>query len=462
MAKDSARERKTIRPRVPPESRSIINGQTLHLNLFTHYNHDYVGYAFLKEGSKFDVELVYSIANEILASCETLRSVYVKDAIGWRQIPETDNKLRLSVDRRSAESLEAVRDVIRKEAKDGRVDSPPHLRVILFDTSRGQVLCILVHHIACDGIGAKALVDAFSAAYVQRKPIQSLDLLSNYPEYFDLLQGVFNNKSTTPSLDYWLARRGQPPVFLAQDGKVSSQLYKNFSLIQIRFPDGANLLAEYFLRLNAPFHSGLTTLYLNALEGFYGSGVYPFWMIDSGRVAKNGRFSRTVGFLNFLRIVYYDISGRTPLDVSVSENANSFRCSEDGALPFASCYWGNWQDVATDPTAATIRSLSTPEILVNYIGRITDFAKSPLGEKVELDHLVSGENPRCFNLEFKTLITGNDVVTAVRYDRAVIPDVAMAMFYMSLNKLVSGISSKITLKVKTRLPNWSLDVGEPA
>jgi non-ribosomal peptide synthase protein (TIGR01720 family) len=253
----------------------------------------------------------------------------------------------------------------------------PLARVLVFtrEPARPQLLLMVIHHLAVDGVSWRILLEDLQQAYQQRAsglPIHLPAKTSSFKDWAERLVAYANSSEIEAEQGYWLtSQRAQVP-HLPLDIPLSKQVNTVATTrachAELTVQETSLLLEQVPSVYQTQINEILLTAVAQALAPWIGSSSILLELEGHGREAlfADVDLSRTVGWFTTVFPVCLE-PGQTS---SVPETIAAVK-AQVRAIPRHGIGYGLLRYLSTDPRARQLSSspLAEPEISFNYLGQ---------------------------------------------------------------------------------------------
>ncbi|HTK08291.1 MAG TPA: amino acid adenylation domain-containing protein, partial [Ktedonobacteraceae bacterium] len=317
-----------------------------------------------------------------LAQHDALRLRFRVDAEGWHQLfapaeePTPFACIDLSQLTSEQEEIQ-VRQLAAQTQTSLDLVNGPLARVLVFtrEPARPQLLLMVIHHLAVDGVSWRILLEDLQQAYQQRAsglPIHLPAKTSSFKDWAERLVAYANSSEIEAEQGYWLtSQRAQVP-HLPLDIPLSKQVNTVATTrachAELTVQETSLLLEQVPSVYQTQINEILLTAVAQALAPWIGSSSILLELEGHGREAlfADVDLSRTVGWFTTVFPVCLE-PGQTS---SVPETIAAVK-AQVRAIPRHGIGYGLLRYLSTDPRARQLSSspLAEPEISFNYLGQ---------------------------------------------------------------------------------------------
>jgi amino acid adenylation domain-containing protein/non-ribosomal peptide synthase protein (TIGR01720 family) len=351
----------------------------------------------------------------LLSSCERLEESVLHDVLGALQAHH--DALRLvfmpqqgRLVQRYAEflpvNLEVVdlgdkadgREIMTRHAHETQasidLEKGPLMKAVLYRRTGGDLILLVVHHLAVDGVSWRILLEDLEQGYRQAARKEPLDFGSKTASYkaWAVDQASYGrSENLTNELPYWKTVLSTPAAMIPVDDKTVSNTYGLCEVLEASL--GENETTQLLTRAHSAYHTEVNDVLLaglgRALKNWHGGHVSLLTMEGHGREPFGSALDvgRTVGWFTSLYPLVLHVDGE---DVgyqlrSVKESLRQ--------VPGRGMGFGILRYVAAEDSRKELSGLPEPQISFNYLGQFGEgqdkglfrFSEEPQGRLIGYD-----------------------------------------------------------------------------
>lgn len=336
----------------------------------------------LETGEKLDAGILESVLQNLLVHHDALRLRFVRDKSGWQQFAKEPNGERLlseydlstlQEEDRPAE-LEKISSSLQaglRSLTEGRL---MRAAIIDYGRSKGNLLLIVIHHLAVDVVSWSILLEGIETAYRQISTQQSVQLPARSSSFRDWAQRLTHYAQTPKlrrELAFWTdeSRRKVRPVpldFTGGDNTESSARKFSVSLTRAETKD---LLQEVPRVAGTMINDLLLTALAMAFSEWTESASLLIDLENHGReeLFDDIDLSRTIGWFTSIFPMLLDLKDTHDPVEALKAIKRQVRQVPRGGIGYGLMrYLTEDQEIP-----AQLKALPQAEISFNYVGRFS-------------------------------------------------------------------------------------------
>ena len=323
----------------------------------------------------------------LVAHHDALRLRFVRDGSAWRQSyrqPDGAGDFFRVEDLSHLEESEQQAAVARVAGEtQAALDLArgPLLRAVLFETGgRGaQRLLVIIHHLVCDGVSWRILLEDLALVYGQLRRAEAVTLpprSTSFGRWAGLLEEHARGGAARDELDYWtgLAFERVAPLPVDERGGRNTEESARTISIELEEAETRALLQDVPGVYRTQINDVLLTALARAFTPWTGRRRLLVELEGHGRedLFAEADVSRTVGWFTSAFPVVLDAGEREVPGEALTATKEMLR-----GVPRRGINYGILRYLSADAeVSARLRTLPTPEVSFNYLG--------------QLDHMVQG------------------------------------------------------------------------
>jgi non-ribosomal peptide synthase protein (TIGR01720 family) len=333
----------------------------------------------LKTSKSIDADVMRSAMTELLRHHEVLRYHFHQDNSQFSQVVDQD-QLQVNLTTfdfsgvREEEQESAMRGAMEAEQICLDIRYGPLIRVAIFRLgSRGDRLFVVVHHLVCDGVSLRILVDDLLSFYYQLLKGNQASVVrasDSYQTFASRLRDYVDTISARRELTYWLERldrvttRMSPEVTDPNPGENLEAGAKN-CIVSLNKTETALVLRSTTKRLRAQVHELVLTTVVRALARWSRSAQITLDLVVHGRegLFNDLDFSRTVGWFATTFPATFDVDEREEFSSSLRKVQGELR-----QVPNKGIGYGALKYLSGSEGAKRLRHSPKPAVSFNYRG----------------------------------------------------------------------------------------------
>ncbi|ANY69398.1 non-ribosomal peptide synthetase [Paenibacillus sp. BIHB 4019] len=372
----------------------------------------------LHAASGLDPQFTEQALGAIMEHHDALRIVFTQEgneAIAQHNGKPADCAVKLEVIRPGAVAAEELEQAILLETEriHASIDlhNGPLLKAAIFQTSQGDHLLLVIHHLVVDGVSWRILLEDFAIGYLQASKGETIvlaDKTHSYQEWASQLQLYANSKALLKEKEYWkqlesIAVNPLPKDHAATDQRMRHTRTTAFSLSE---NETKQLTTSVHLTYRTEMNDILLTALGLAVKEWSEHNQILLNMEGHGReeIVEAINVSRTVGWFTSQYPVVLDMSYTDDIAYQIKRVKEDLR-----HIPHKGIGYGLLRYLAADGHKAGLAFSSKPEISFNYLGQFDEMTESGLFGRSPL----SPGNPLSPNTERVTAI---DVIGFIEGD----------------------------------------------
>ncbi|MBZ0256695.1 amino acid adenylation domain-containing protein, partial [bacterium] len=272
-----------------------------HADDLHHFNQS----VMLKPSQPIDAEALKDALKDIWAHHDALRIQYHKPRGAYQQYNRgLDVYLDFEVVDCRAESNEDAFIEQRAQAAQSSFDlqNTPLMKAVLFETSRGERLLWIIHHLVVDGVSWRILLEDLDAAYRARANNAEPALpkkTASFQQWAEALHGFAQDAAFKQEADCWREALAQSATAAPRDDK-GPNVYGDCDVVQLELSseDTQRLLTQSHHAYSTEMNDLLLTALGRAMNEWAGGDAFWITLEGHGREAlpQPVDVSRTVGW----------------------------------------------------------------------------------------------------------------------------------------------------------------------
>lgn len=373
----------------------------------------------------FDIEAVEAALNKLVQHHDALRSRFFKNEAGqWQQeIPTAHIAVTLPVyDLRNTPDAETAFNKLASGVQSSvRLDEGGMLRAAIFRKEEGDVLLLVIHHLAVDGVSWRILFDDFGQLYqqyVQDRTIGELPSGDSFRKYLQQQLDYIETASFKEEARYWqealAGETSRLPVSRPEGGNRVAQ--QEVVSARLDAADTTVLLTTANKVLDMEMNDLLLSALSIACHRCFGMTRFPVHLEGHGREDLLGDIdlSHTIGWFTSIYPVILPAYDGAPLPDFMRTVRDTLH-----QVPAKGIGYGMLRYLTPhDPLAG----MQDPEMCFNYLGQFNSHIDLKGENKIQLllgqrGEEVHPEMQRYHELEFSALISEGELFYTVQYSR---------------------------------------------
>ncbi len=376
--------------------------------------------SMLLEGpTTFSPAHLQQIIEQLMLHHDALRMRFRQENGHWQQfysLPNTDVPY-MSIDismLSESERQNYMKHTFLQQQASLHLEKGPLVRFVHFYQGKSQPcrLFIVIHHLVIDTVSWSILLDEIETACAQLLRGERIVFdpkTTSFKHWAELLQEYARSQHFIMEAAYWLEearmRVERLPRDLSTSGQTTGSEASSRTIVAVLTPEETQRLQEAAQAYRAASNELVLTALALALARWTGTSQLLIALEGHGREELSDQlgFSRSLGWYTTL----------FPLLLQIEKADEPGTClqmikEQRRAVPGRGISYGLLRYLHDDPVLTErLRTLPTPEILFNYLGRIdhassTESMFSPVGEESECDH--HPENTRSHLFEINAYI----------------------------------------------------------
>ncbi len=276
----------------------------------------------------------------------------------------------------------------------------PLLKVVLFKTTSGDHLLMVIHHLVIDGVSWRILIEDFAIGYQQLidgSPVKFQEKTDSYQYWAKKINEYAANQNLLKELEYWKQIENAEIKSLPRDQEIPpgsekhKRKYSEHMVMSLEEGDTEKLLKE----VNQAYHTEINDILLTALgltiKEWCGQQKILLNLEGHGRenIIEDIDISRTVGWFTTLYPVILDMSPRGENTIELTHSIKRVKETLN-AVPHNGIGYGILKHLTPLPMNEELSLNREPEISFNYLGQVgQEFADH---HAVTLSEMDTGEN----------------------------------------------------------------------
>lgn len=385
----------------------------------SHYNQS----IFLHKKDGFDVEAVKTAFSEIVKHHDALRMAYSLENGTVKQYNQGIDKgtfgfteVDLSEDAdygaRAAEEADKAHAGID-------IEKGPLIRLVLFKTSDGDHLLIVIHHLVVDGISWRILLEDFAKAYVQILKGQGMEFpykTNSYKEWAEKLSEYAMGDELKNEISYWNnIKKAGAKASLRGRKKYEDRIRDRTDMPIVFSEEATNRIKNASNKLNISMDSILLAAIGLSIKEWAGPDKITVDLEGHGRhdIIDNINITRTVGWFTSLYPVIVDVSGESYIDCVRKVN-DTLKNIPNKGVGYSILRYLTPMDEKDKENFGLI-----PEVCFNYLGEFDqDIDNELFGiSKLYPGRAVDPESFADYVFDINSLIIGNELRVNINYSR---------------------------------------------
>ncbi|WP_425341227.1 amino acid adenylation domain-containing protein [Brevibacillus borstelensis] len=348
-----------------------------------------------------------------------------------------------------------------------RLDEGPLVKAALFQTSRGDHLFIVIHHLVADGVSWRILLEDLASAYTQALEQEDIVLpekTDSFKDWSIRLQEYANQGEAVRELPYWQAVVSEAAhVALPKD--FDSIDCRQSSIRNARMELSVEATEQLLKRVNQAYSTEINDILLSALglavRKWAGMEKIVINLEGHGRedIVEQANVSRTVGWFTAQYPVVLPITETEDLSLFIKRTKEHLR-----KIPYKGIGYEILKYLTAEMPRSSLSCLPKPEINFNYLGQFDSdlksevFTRSPYsgGNTLGPDgkNNISPDNESYVTLNITGLIEDAKLVTTFSYsDRQYREETVRKLSELYQKHLIAIIDHCLNKKETERTPS---------
>jgi non-ribosomal peptide synthase protein (TIGR01720 family) len=295
----------------------------------------------------------------------------------------------------------------------------PLLKAALFQTSQGDHLLIVIHHLVVDGVSWRILIEDFAAGYHQAEKGEEIILpekTHSYQKWAEKLQEYANSKTFLKEIDYWsLAENGNIPS-LPRDIHESNSRMRHVDSIDFSLSSMETVLLT--TQVHEAYHTEINDILLTALgyaiQEWTGQKQVLVNLEGHGReeVIEELNVSRTVGWFTTQYPVVLDMQNSSDIDYQIKRVKEDLR-----HIPNKGIGYGLLRYLTDEEHKTDLLFPLAPEIGFNYLGEFKEQDGNGLFKRsaLSIGNSLSPETEKMHPIDISGAIEGDVLKMTIFY-----------------------------------------------
>jgi amino acid adenylation domain-containing protein/non-ribosomal peptide synthase protein (TIGR01720 family) len=394
-------------------------------NKFTdshHYNQSVM--IFRKDG--FKEEIIIKIFDKLVIHHDILRMVLKLEEDTFIQFNNDENcdlynlniyDLRNDIDYK--DKIVKIADEIQESIN---LTTGPLIKLGLFQTTFGDHLLIVIHHLVIDGVSWRILLEDFYSSFVQLNKKDEIKLPSktnSFKFWSEKLMLYSNSKELLREMTYWKDIESieiKPLVKNINIGHKNKIKDTSYETILLTKEDTERLLMKVNKAYNTEINDILLTALSLSIKEFTGENNILINLEGHGReeIMNGIDISRTVGWFTTSFPVVFDMSKSNDLAYQIKYLKESLR-----KIPNKGIGYGILKYLTSRNLKDELNFKLNPEINFNYLGQFDkDFQIGDIEvSSISPGNLMSKNLESLFTFDINGMIAGERLKIMVTYNR---------------------------------------------
>ncbi|CQR58132.1 non-ribosomal peptide synthetase [Paenibacillus riograndensis] len=325
------------------------------------------------------------------------------------------------------------------------LEKGPLLKLGLYQTTNGDYLAIVIHHLVVDGVSWRIILDDFASCYLSLDNGEEAGLIEksdSYQKWAEALEVYANSPKLLQELAYWtdvnrIAVPALPKDSEAGNGKIKDR-YQTKTVLSEK--ETTNLLR----------HAGdaYQTETLDLLLAALGAAIKGWANVDRVRINMEGHgrealiqdldITRTVGWFTSTYPLVLELANSHELPLHIMTTKETIRQTPNKGMGYQVLKY-----LTSPELRAAVDFNVMPEISFNYLGQFGNEASYGTFEicNTFMESTESPESHRPYAIDINAMIVGNRVEIRVDYNPGQFNEATMSRFAeLLLNSLKLIIS----------------------
>jgi amino acid adenylation domain-containing protein/non-ribosomal peptide synthase protein (TIGR01720 family) len=295
----------------------------------------------------------------------------------------------------------------------------PLLKAALFQTSLGDHLLIVIHHLVVDGVSWRILMEDFANGYAQAEKGETIilpDKTHSYREWATRLRQYANSKSLLQEIEYWRRFENANVARLPKDSQTADRRMHHARTVQ--FSLSVSETQRLTTRVHEAYRTEMNDILLTALglavQEWTGYERVLVNLEGHGRedVVGNVNISRTVGWFTTQFPVMLDMRYSVDPAYQIKQVKEDLR-----HIPNKGIGYGLLRYLTDDENIKGLSFSSVPEISFNYLGQFAETAGAGLFKRSPLStgNPLSPETEKMHPIDIVGAIEGDVLQMTISY-----------------------------------------------
>lgn len=378
-----------LEPAKAPKAEQGISTGAIQLTPIQHwfFEHDFIEAHYwnqaimLETSEKLDAGILERVLQNLLVHHDALRLRFVRDESGWQQFATQPNGEKLLQEHDLSTLAEADRASALKEISaslqaslnltEGRL-----VRAAIVDVGqrKGNLLLIVIHHLAVDIVSWSILLEEIETAYRQisaEQPVQLPLKSSSFKDWAQRLTQYANTPKLRRELAFWTheARRKIRPVPVDFPGGDNTEASTRKFSVSLPRTETKDLLQEVPRVAGTMINDLLLTALAMAFSRWTQSSSLLIDLENHGReeIFDDIDLTRTVGWFTCIFPMLLDLEGTHDPGEALQAIKRQVRHVPNGGIGYGLLrYLNEAQEIS-----AQLKALPRAEISFNYVGRFS-------------------------------------------------------------------------------------------
>ncbi len=341
----------------------------------------------LEAVTNVDEAILKQVIEKIVEHHDALRLRFQKNGQLWKaKIVENEDSDLISVidlsKFKASEQSAAIYQHISKLQGSLNLENGPIIQAAIFKRGSGKndLISIVVHHLAVDGLSWRILSEDMQTAYGQLTANSEVFLpakTTSFKQWTEKLAAYANDGKWQEEIQYWNQLAEAPIEKLIPDFPNGDNTEASVAIVSavLNETETEQLLREVHEVYNTQMNDILLTALIKAFKIWSGQSRLLLTMEGHGRedILEDVSLARTVGWFTSTYPVFLDLSQISEMGKSIITIKEQLRNIPNNGIGFGLLKYLNNKD------SEKLKDLPEPEVIFNYLGQFqTDSTKLSL------------------------------------------------------------------------------------
>ncbi|MGB7605590.1 MAG: amino acid adenylation domain-containing protein, partial [Lutisporaceae bacterium] len=384
-----------------------------------HFNHTVM--LFRRDG--FNEAILHKVLERLLEHHDALRMVFREEdgEIIQYNMGISENKIRVVEIADAEDYIKQIQVETEKTQQSIDLQKGPLFKAVLFKTSQGDHLQVVIHHLIVDGISWRILLEDLVSAYAQvekNEEIELPDKTDAYKLWAEKIYEYSNSNKMLREIEYWKQIDTAPVKLLPKDYDYDNICHDEDESIEITFTqeETNSLLVSVNKAYNTEINDILLTALGMAISDWTNESSVAVWLEGHGReeIIKEVDIKRTVGWFTSIYPFVLDMSKKEALGYQIKTVKEGLRKIPEKGVGYSIIKY------MTDKTVVGENVLRlTPQIIFNYLGQFdTDmYTDSFKQSEISPGTAIGKDNERLYAIDISGMIANGKLSMSFGYSR---------------------------------------------
>ncbi|MGB7605432.1 MAG: amino acid adenylation domain-containing protein [Lutisporaceae bacterium] len=335
----------------------------------------------------FDESIINKVFTKIIEHHDALRAVFEVNGQEVKQVIKPINEHMYDFEvydfRNISDYLESIKSKSSEVQASIDLEKGPLVKLALFNTTEGDYLLIVIHHLLVDGISWRVILEDFAMGYNQCMNNQNIELqlkTDSYKLWTEALNRYSSSNEIKKEIEYWTAIENSKvtPVsdtisnyLVSIEALKATNKLKDSKILTIELT--AEQTEKLLKEVNSTYNTEINDILLSALgyslREWTGSSSILIGLEGHGREEHvvNANIKRTVGWFTTMYPVILDMSKHDSLAYQIKSTKEALR-----KIPNKGIGYSILKYLTPVENRQKLSFSLTPEIGFNYLGQFEE------------------------------------------------------------------------------------------